>query len=40
MFTHNASSALVRITFLKDYAGIRDVVLVVNNQTSVSNCFS
>lgn len=40
VFTHNASSAKAVITFLKDYAGIRDVVLVVNNQTSVSNCFS
>jgi hypothetical protein len=39
-FTHNASSAKVIMSFLKDYAGIRDVVLIVNNKTSVSNCYS
>lgn len=39
-FTHNASSATIIISFLKDYIGIRDVTLVVNNSTSVANCHS
>jgi hypothetical protein len=39
-FRHNASSATLILTFLKDYAGIRDITLVVNNSTSVADCHS
>lgn len=39
-FRHNSSSAEVRLSFLKDYAGIRDIYVVVTNQTSVANCHT
>lgn len=37
---HNASTATVRLSFLKDYAGIRDIFVLVNNKTSVKDCYS
>jgi hypothetical protein len=39
-FAHNANSATLILSFLKDYAGIRDITILVNNKTSVADCYS
>lgn len=39
-FNHTRGTAAVRIGILKDYLSVRDVVLVVNNETAVANCLT
>lgn len=38
-FLHNSSEAIVKIDVLKNYMGLRDFILIVDNPTSDPNCL-